>query len=153
MENFDKETVRKIWQRVQQSNTPSTDRPNLCACVERELHTAAMYAHLSRRIPGKNGKMLSQLSGREQSHAASIKGICTITYGNCPPTRKLPAETAPVHILLRRCYGQKLQAIAEYDKLSEDENYGSIFRQLAREEHEQMVFLLQLLGTLDPKRR
>lgn len=153
MEKFDKEQVRKIWQRVQQSNAPASDRPELCRCVERELSTAAIYAHLSRRIPGKRGKTLFQLARREQSHAASIKGICAVTYGSCPPVRSAPPESAPVHILLRRCYGQKLQAIAEYEKLAEDDSYGGLFRRLAQEEQEQMVFLLQLLGTLDSPKR
>lgn len=147
METFSPENVRKIWQRVQQhSDAPVEERPNLCASVERELNTAAIYARLSRKIPGRNGKILAQLSRREQSHAASIKGICAVTYGKCPPIRIAPPEAAPVGILLRRCYGQKLQAIAEYEKLCEQEGYGSIFRQLVREEQEQLVFLLQLLG-------
>ena len=34
-------------------------------------------------------------------------------------------------------------AIAEYEKLSSQEGYGSIFRRLAQEEQEQLLFLLQ----------
>lgn len=152
MENLNKENVRKIWQRVQQSNAPVSDRPDLCAIAEREMHTARMYEALARRIPGSNGKKLGQLARREKSHAASIRGICAVTYGNCPPISSMPPETAPVPVLLRRCYGQKLQAIGEYQKLSQEEHYGSIFRQLAGEEQEQMLFLLQLLGSMEHRK-
>ncbi len=149
MQQFNSENVRKIWERVQSSNAPISEKPDLCGCVARELNTAAIYSLLARKIPGNAGKTLSKLARQEHSHAASIKGICAVTYGNCPPIRSTPPENAPVHILLRRCYGQKLQSLAEYEKLSEQEGYGSIFRQLAREEQSQLLFLLQLLGTLE----
>lgn len=152
MQQFNSENVRKIWQRVQQANTPVSTSPDLCGCVARELDTAAIYARLSRRIPGKNGKMLAQFARREQSHAASIKGICAITYGKCPPIHTTPPEKAPVQILLRRCYGQTLQAIAEYEKLSAQGEYGNIFQKIINEEQAQLLFLLQLLGSVDTKR-
>lgn len=149
MQQFSKEKVEKIWQRVQQSNGPVSQQPDYCASMARELNTAAIYAHLSRRIPGKTGRMLGQFARREQAHAASIKGICAIRYGKCPPMPGVPVEKAPVDILLRRCYGQKQQAIAEYEKLAQQEEYGNIFRQLAREEQEQLLFLLRLLGSIE----
>lgn len=149
MQQMNSENVRKIWERVQQANAPAGEHPDLCGCTVRELNTAAIYAYLSRRIPGKEGKMLQRLAQQERSHAATVKGTCAVTYGSCPPVRITPPEKLSVPVLLRRCYGQKLQAIAEYEKLSSQEGYGSIFRRLAQEEQEQLLFLLQLLGTLD----
>ena len=146
MEQFSKEQVKKIWERVQQSNGNTSSTPNLCGSAARELNAAAIYRYLSRKIPGRNGQMFARFAQQEQSHASSIKGICAVTYGKCPPIRgEMPGNT-PVPVLLRRCYGLKLQAISEYEKLSNEESYGHIFRQLAREEQQQLQFLLHLLG-------
>ena len=152
MQEFNSENVRKIWQRVQQANAPVSENPDLCGCVSRALDTAEIYARLSRRIPGRNGQILAQFARREQSHAASIKGICAVTYGKCPPIRSKPPENMPVQVLLRRCYGQTLQAIADYEKLSAQESYGNIFKKIINEEQSQLLFLLQLLGTLENRR-
>lgn len=153
MDNFSEETVRKIWQRVQQSHTPPSERPDLCAMAQRELSTAAIYDILARRIPGSSGRQLGEFARRERSHAASIKGICAVTYGKCPPIPITAPGNAATPVLLRRCYGLKQQAVAQYEKLSENPDYGSIFRQLGEEEHRQLIFLLQLLGSLKQRRK
>ena len=44
------------------------------------------------------------------------------------------------------------QAIADYEKLSAQESYGNIFKKIINEEQSQLLFLLQLLGTLENRR-
>ena len=146
MEQFSKEQVKKIWERVQNSNGSTGSHPDLCGCAARELEVAAIYRYLARKLPGKTGQMLARFARQAQNHAASIKGICAVTYGKCPPIRGQQPGNTPVPVLLRRCYGLKLQAIAEYEKLADRESFGHIFRQLIREEQSQLQFLLHLMG-------
>ena len=147
MPQFSSEDVRRIWERVQKANAPVTERPDLCTFAAREQNCAVLYRYLARKIPGNAGNMLLKFSRQEQSHAAAIRGMCAIRYGKCPPISNTPVESAPVAVLLRRCYGQKIQAIAEYEKLAQQEQ-GKIFQKLLKEEQLQLQFLLQLLGTI-----
>lgn len=152
MEKWNPENVEKIWQRVQSSHTPPALQPDLCGMVARERNAAAIYSILARKFPGSTGKQLLFFARQSQSHAASIKGICALTGQSCPPEPPVSKPSAPIHILLRRCYGLAAQALAEYEALTARADIGNIFHQLARDEQSQMVFLLQLLGTTKPHR-
>ena len=152
MEKWNPENVEKIWQRVQSAHTPPSASPDLCGCIDREMHAAAIYNYLARKTAGKAGEQLRSFARQSQSHAAAIKGICALTGQNCPPTRPVPTQSAPTHILLRRCYGLAAQALAEYEAMTARADIGSIFHRLARDKQAQMVFLLQLLGTTKSQR-
>ncbi len=156
MEQFDGETVRKIWQRVQSGNAshqPAAQPPqkveqcSLSQWIGRELAAAELYLRLSKVMPGKTGNTLRQFAQQEQAHAAALKGICTVAEGTCPDIRPMPAQKAPVSVLLRQCYGQKLVVLAEYEKRTSDLQYGKVFQRLAQQEQAQCQFLLELIGS------
>lgn len=160
MEQFDKETVKKIWQRVQSGNAshpPAVQPPqgmghcSLSEWIGRELATAELYWRLARAMPGKTGNTLRQFARQEQAHAAALKGICTVAEGNCPGIRPIPIQKAPIPVLLRQCYGQKLQALAEYEKRTADLQYGKVFQRLTQQEQAQCQFLLELIGNFQQK--
>ena len=153
MGQFDSEQVRKIWQRVQgekakTDNIPFSKEPcpGIPEAVVRELSCAAIYTALSKQLPPMSRNMLHRLAREEQQHAAVLKGVCTLSGGFCPPVKPIPIPKAPAMILLRRCYGQKLQAIAEYEKRFSDPVHGTVFRKIAEQEQNQCRILLQLIG-------
>ena len=158
MDRFDSEQVRKVWQRVQGNKTEvHTSFPEknpslaLSEAISREQSCAAMYVLLTKKMPDNVRNRISQLAKEERSHAAALRGICAVTEGGCPDIRPLPAENAPIPVLLRRCYGQKLQAMAEYEKRVSDPRHGSIFQKLLEQEQNQCRILLQMIGNVEKK--
>ena len=162
MEQFNSEQVRRIWNRVQSgaAYAPSGAEPkerdvclNLSEMIAREAMGKAMFMQLAGRFPGKNGVMLRQMAKQEQSHSAILRGICKIA-AESPPAVKIPQLTAtPTPILLRRCYGQCLQNLSEYEKRASDPQFGGTFERMAQQEQEHCRILLALLGSLPIQKR
>ena len=149
MREFDKETVRKIWQRVQSEQSVSGMTGDLCSlseCIAWELTFADLYGRIAGKIPGSMVSQLRQLARQERHHASLLKGICVMTEGISPEIHPIPVQKAPVATLLRQCYGEKLRAIAQYEKRASDSQFGDVFRNILQEEQQQCRFLLQLLG-------
>ena len=136
MENFDNEKAKRVWQRVQATSPAPPPQPgyDLQDLVNRELEDAAVYLQLSRRTQGKDSLLLRQISDQERSHAAILKGICALCTGSRPGHIAHRPETGPVEILLRRCYGREMQSLAEYERRSNDPQYGAVFRKMAEQE-------------------
>ncbi len=157
MDRFDSEQVRKIWQRVQgnQTDIHTSFRENsqfdLSGAITRELSCAAMYTLLAKKAPQTIRNQIRRLAAEEHRHAAALRGICAVTEGGCPRIRPNPAENVPVPVLLRRCYGQKIQAISDYEKRVSDPRHGSIFQKLLEQEQNQCRILLQLIGRMEKK--
>ena len=162
MEQFNSEQVRRIWKRVQSGAAyePSAPVPkerdvylNLPEMIAREAMGKAMFMQLAGRFPGKNGAMLRQMAKQEHSHSSILRGICKISAENSP-AMKLPKLTAtPTPILLRRCYGQSLQNLSEYEKRASDPQFGGTFERMAQQEQEHCRILLALLGSLPTQKR
>ena len=155
MKEFDSETVRKIWQRVQSDK--SSDRSleasacSLSQWIVRELTVAEIYMRLSGKMVGQTKITLQRLAKQERHHASLLKGICTMTEGVTPRVYVPKMQKQPIPVLLRQCYGYKLQALAEYEKRISDSQYGDVFQSLVRQEQEQCRFLLQLIGKIEQK--
>ena len=149
MEQFDREKAKRVWQRVQGTLTPdSVPGHDLQELIVRESQDAAVYLHLSRRIPGRDGAALRQLYEQEQSHAAILRGICALTTGYRPGVSAPQPENGPVEVLLRRCYGREMRCLAQYESRSADPEYGQIFARMAQQEREHCRQILELLGSL-----
>ena len=154
MEQFNKDQVRRIWQRVQGEKAEHTPHhpPEPCAgipeAIVRELTCAATYTRLAKQFPQRIGNLLRKLAREEQQHAAILKGICALSGGFYSPVRPMPAEKDTAEVLLRRCYAQKLQAIAEYEKRAADPAHGNVFQKLVQQEQAQCHILLQIIGSL-----
>ena len=150
MKEFDRETVRKIWQRVQADHPASQsvrEGSSLSEWIAWEMRFADLYRRLSEKMSGQRANRLRQLARQEQQHAGQLQGICAMLEGNAPKIHPVPIQRAPIPVLLRQCYGEKLRAISEYEKRSADGQFGEIFRNLVQQEQEQCRFLLQLIGT------
>lgn len=151
MEEFDQEKAKRVWQRVQGSAVPPQEPGyDLRELAAREAESAATYLQLSRRVSGRDSAALRQLYEQEQSHNAILKGICALTTGVRPGVSAPPPQTGPMEVLLRRCYGRQMQALAEYERRSDDPQYGGVFRKMAEQEQAHCRAVLELLGRLDP---
>ena len=151
MREFDKETVRKIWQRVQSEQPVSGDRRetgSLSEWIAWELSFGDVYRRLAGKMSGQTAGKLRQLARQEQQHAGLLKGICVMTEGISPEIHPIPVQKAPVTTLLRQCYGEKLRAISQYEKRAADSQFGKVFQNILEQEQQQCRFLLQLMGTI-----
>lgn len=156
MNTIDPQKAARVWQRVQQSApaTPSAPAPQaidteaLQQMILQEWTDAATYLHLSRRLNGPQRAALYRMFQEEQTHAACLKGIYTLTTGSHPKIRTTPLEQENTVVLLRRCYGREMRALAQYEARSSDPEYGHIFSRLAAQEREHCKTILQLLGSI-----
>lgn len=154
MQTYDPQKAARVWQRVQQSaptNIPAvsaTDTEALQQMILQEWTDAATYLHLSRRLNGAHRAALYRMFQEEQTHAACLKGIYTLTTGSHPKVRTMPLEQENTVVILRRCYGREMRALAQYEQRSNDPDYGHIFARLAAQEREHCKMILQLLGSI-----
>ena len=150
MREFDSETVRKIWQRVQSDQPvpePARETKSLSEWIAWELAFADLYRRMAGRLSGRAANQLRQLARQEQHHAQLLRGICVMTEGTVPKIHPVPVRKAPISVLLRQCYGEKLRVMAAYEKRTSDRQFGEIFLSMLRQEQEQCRFLLRLMGT------
>lgn len=146
MEKIDPVKEAQVWQRVQAQQTDV--REGLQEMIAREWELAGACLQLSRRLTGKQSMLLRQLYEKEQGHVACLKGIYTLITGQRPNVRGFTAAVGFPEAELRRCYGKQMQNLAEYERRSNQGEYGHIFGNLARQEREHCHLLLEILGSL-----
>lgn len=160
MKQFDQEQVRRIWQRVQSGAayepaaapvSKADSGMNLRELIACELAEKENFLYLSKGFHGNNAAVLRQMAKQTQAHAAILRGICTMTE-NEPPMVRIPKSfSLSMGVLLRRCYGQTLQMLSEYEKRTSDPQFGSVFQKLAEHKQNHCRILLALLGSLPSK--
>ena len=64
------------------------------------------------------------------------------------PTVTPPVPQESPDRCLRRCYGQEMRCLAQYEARSTDPEYGPVFSRLAAQEREHCRIILELLGRL-----
>ena len=151
MKEFDSETVRKIWQRVQSDlpvSQPTRETRGLAEWIAWELAFGDLYRRIAGRMSGRTANTLRQLARQEGQHAQLLRGICMMTEGAVPKIHPVPVQKASLSVLLRQCYGEKLRAISQYEKQCTDSQFGNVFQNILEEEQLQCRFLLQLMGTI-----
>jgi len=146
MNAIDPQKAARVWQRVQETGQPREQ--GLLAMIAREWTAAATYLRLSRRFQGKESAALRKMYEEEQAHTACLKGIYTLITGTHPTVTAPPPPDQEPETVLRRCYGQKMQCLADYEARVEDKEYGPVFARLASQEKEHCRILLELLGNL-----
>lgn len=151
METYDPEKAARVWQRVHASAPAIPDGSSLLALIAGEWTDAATYLYLSHGRQGKEAAALRRLFEEDQSHAACLKGIYTLTTGKRPIVRTPPPVQEPLEIALRRCYGREMRSLAEYEARSSDPEYGPVFARLAAQEREHCRIVLELIGNLKTK--
>lgn len=151
METYDPEKAARVWQRVHASAAIAPDGDSLLALITGEWADAATYLYLSRSRQGREAAALRRLFEEEQSHAACLKGIYTLSTGKKPIIHTVPPAKEPLETALRRCYGREMRSLAEYEARSADPEYGPVFARLAAQEREHCRIVLELLGNLKQK--
>lgn len=148
MKNYDPKTAARVWDRVQHAAVPAGDSQLILNLIAEESLDAATYLQLAKRLQQPLTAVVKQLAGQEQSHISCLKGIYTMITGE--KAKILPPKVAddPPDIVLRRCYGREMRALAQYEARQSDPQYGHVFRTLARQEQEHCHRLLELLGAL-----
>lgn len=148
METYDKQKAARVWQRVQNS-IPEDPTRGLAGMIAEEWADAATYLTLARRVQGRESAILRKMGQQEQSHMACLKGMYTLLGAGRPEIpAPQPLDRAPIGLLLRRCYGREMRALAQYEARATDPEYGQIFARMAQQEREHCRQLLELLGSL-----
>ena len=148
MKQFDPKTAARVWDRVQGAPVPAGDAQIILNLITEETLDAVTYQRLSKKLPPPLAATARQLSQQEQSHAVCLKGIYTMITGEKPKFSTPPVSDDPPDIVLRRCYGREMRALAQYEARQGDPQYGHVFRSLARQEQEHCHRILEILGTL-----
>lgn len=148
MRNYDPKTAARVWDRVQNAAVPIADAQLILNHITEEALDAATYLQLSKRLPVPQATVIRQMAQQEQAHISCLKGIYTMITGE--KAKILPPKVAddPPDIVLRRCYGREMRALAQYEARQNDPQYGHVFRTLARQEQEHCHRLLEILGVL-----
>lgn len=154
MQSYDPQKAARVWQRVQgQRETPKQDdrNDNLQELIMNEWLAAATYLKLARQMGQKDAAVLQRLGREEQTHAACLRGIHTMTTGEKAVTRAPQPETGPAEVTLRRCYAGEIRSLRAYEARADDPEYGHVFADLARQEREHCRAVLELIGRLEKK--
>jgi hypothetical protein len=108
---------------------------------------AATYRRLAAGAQGSAREILGQLARQEQKLAARLAGIRLLITGEtqAPPALNLPKE--PLERALRRCFGMHLRNMKAWEAQSDHPEYGAIFGELARQQRDQCILVLELLGS------
>ena len=148
MEKYDAQKAARVWQRVQAEQPRLASAPELQEMLEDEWLDGATYLLLAKPFQGPIREKLQKMGKDEQTHAACLRGIYTLTTGGHPTqkTKQVPPE-AP-HVILRRCYGREMRSLARYEAKSSDPQYGQVFLRLAEQEREHCKMILELLGSI-----
>ncbi len=141
---------KELWQRVcpNREVLPQDTAQGLPGLIAAEATDAAMYLMLSRRLSGNQSAMLRQMYQQAQSNIACLRGIYTLITGKQPSARGCDPETGTPTQILRRCYGNKMKLLAQYEARRDDKEYGTVFGRLAQQSQNHLRFLLELLGSL-----
>ena len=149
MNGINRQMETRVWERVhakpQEASDPGQVLPMLIAG---EWAAAATYLHLSRRFQGRESRLLRQLFQEEQSHAACLRGIYSLITGQQASVKAPPVPQENTAAILRRCYGEEMRCLAEYEQWSAHREYGPVFARLAQQEREHCRILLEILGSL-----
>ena len=148
MKNYDPKTAARVWDRVQNAAVPAGDSQLILNLIAEEILDAATYLQLSKRLSTPQAAAIKQLAQQEQSHVSCLKGVYTMITGEKPKVLPVKVSDDPPDIVLRRCYGREMRALAQYEARQNDPQYGHVFRMMARQEQEHCRRLLEILGVL-----
>ena len=125
----------RVWQRVR--GTDLTE--DLRGLLARQARLRAVYRQMSRR-GGKWRLLLEQ----KESQIACLRGLLRIRTGQgaaCPRVGETSQDLAA-------CFDEERGLLAELTRLSREEEMGSVFAILLREQQKHCRLLLELLGTM-----
>ncbi len=142
MGELDESMEKRVWERVRGEAQP----PSLQVLAAAEKASAAVYLRLARLAQGPEKALLRQLFERERRHGQLLGGIHLLTTDKALSVRTAAPAADSMGVALRKCYAAALKAVAEYERRSQDREYGPAFTHLAAQEREHCAMLLELLG-------
>ena len=153
MNQIDPKMAAQVWQRVRPTpeDAPLPPEAGLLELIAREWEAAGTYLQLSRRYTGNVHQQFHKLFLREQAHTACLKGIYTLITGKKPTVAPAPHLTGQTPNYLRKCYGEAMHQLHQYEKRTDDPEYGHVFARIAQQEREHCMALLGLIGSLGTK--
>lgn len=155
MYDYDPQKAARVWQRVQgnaihtepggipEAGPAPRSLPALILDVQQD---AGLYFQLSRRFQGRDNALLRHLAEETQSQVACLQGIHALQAGTRPAGHAQPPFREPTEALLRRCFGQAVRRIAEYESRTTEPAYGSVFARLAAQTGVHCQTILEILG-------
>lgn len=148
MEQFDSEKAARVWQRVQNRETPEPIRKDPGVLIRSAAEQAAYYRNVSRALPGKYGERLRDYARQQQRSGECMKGICRLSgitpaLGQPQPVRQEP----PLRLLEKCCHGER-RLVAEYSARTGDPEWGRVYGKMAAEAAERCCGLLEILGAM-----
>ena len=150
MNTYDPQKAARVWQRVQQQEPDRTEnvRGNLQELIMNEWLNAATYLRLARQMGQREAVILQKLGREEQNHASCLRGIHKLITGEQSVARWPQPPADKPELTLRRCYASHMRSLKEYEKRSDDPEYGPVFARLAQQERDQCRTVLELIGSL-----
>ena len=146
---FEGQKAARVWQRVQ----GQPEQPQNCRCCDHlqglimdQQQLTAMYLQLSRQISGRDGATLMRLARESKAQAACMRGVLAISGAQMPSCGPVPAQNGTMDAMLRRCYGQELRLMKEYENRKADAEYGPVFDRMAGRSREHCCALMELAG-------
>lgn len=145
---YDAQKAARVWQRVQEGKQPPVRQGEpLAALILEHMQLSSLYMQMSRQRSGQESTVLMGLARQARMQAACLRGIVALTGGNNPAFSPTPMPNTAPDALLRRCYGQELRLLREYENRREDPEYGPVYDRLAHREQEHCCTLLELIGS------
>jgi hypothetical protein len=149
MMEIDSRKEARVWQRLQaekQEGKNQSHGENLQALVMEQLQLSAVYSHLARVCPGRDGAVFMRLAREAKIQALCLKGILKLITGQNPSVAATPPQSSLSEAMLRRCYGQELRLLREYESRCTDTEYGPVFDRMAGRNREHCAALMELIG-------
>ena len=146
MEGIDEKTIQQVWQRVRSHPVRQQDPGPVKAMIAQLRQDAATYLLLARRFTGQDSVMLRELARQDQAQAMCLKGLFTLITGERPPQGPVPQTVEGTESALRRCYGNKMRLLSQYEDRMADPEYGPVFQRLAYQQRQGCTGILELLG-------
>ena len=148
MNTYDPQKAQRVWQRVHSQSEEPSRVGNLQELIMNEREAAATYLRLAKKASPREASVLQRLFREKQSHALCLKGLYTLITGLAPTTRAPQPASEPMEVTLRKCYGQEMRSLKEYEARSDDPEYGAVFKRLAEQEREHCRAVLELIGSI-----
>lgn len=146
MAEFDPGLESRVWQRVL-GEGPGREQ-NDGSMLYREAEAENAYRHLSRRMP-EQAEAFRRMAAQAQHHGAVLRGIRKMRdQDSASPQLPAPGSREPLTAALRKCYHRAMELENEYRRREENAEYGCVYAQLRRQEEDQMLRLLGILGSL-----
>ena len=143
----DAQKAARVWQRVQEGKEPPVRQGEpLPGLILEHMQLSSLYMQMSRQRPGQDGAVFMGIARQARMQAACLRGIVVLTGGTNPAFAPVPMQSTVSAALLRRCYGQELRLLKEYENRREDPEYGPVYERMAKRTQEICCTLLELIG-------